>query len=53
MSIIYGYGEYPSFIMYARRVLWMPVIFDGCPIGLGEIGPEDPKIKIKTCSLGF
>ena len=31
MSIIYEYGECPSFKMYARRVLWMPVIYDGCP----------------------
>ena len=23
------------------------------PLGLGEIGPEDPKIKIKTWPLGF
>ena len=22
-------------------------------IGLGEIGPEDPNFKIKTCTLGF
>ena len=24
-----------------------------CPLGLGEIGPEGPNFKIKTCTLGF
>ena len=29
------------------------LVAPGGQLGLGEIGPEDPKIKIKTCSLGF
>ena len=24
-----------------------------CNLGLGEIGPEDPNFKIKTCTLEF
>ena len=24
-----------------------------CTLGLGEIGPENPNFKIKTCTLGF
>ena len=27
--------------------------FDKWSVGLGEIGPEDPNFKIKTCTLGF
>ena len=26
---------------------------DNCVLGLGEIGPEDPNFKIKTCTLRF
>ena len=29
------------------------MILFASPEGLGEIGPEDPKIKIKTWPLGF
>ena len=39
--------------MLQLRIVKRMNIWGKFVLGLGEIGPEDPNFKIKTCAVGF
>ena len=43
--------SHPSLVLKWPIVMHME--YRACTLGLGEIGPEDPNFKIKTCAVGF